>query len=324
MAFRVFEDAVNGTLFVFILVCTPIVILVTFLRFVATKKAQRKFGLEDYLALLALLFNLAFNALILWTVIEMNGKNALAAFSGLPPETVQQILRVGYAVNFFFPLNQTCAKLSLLALYYRIFNVRKAFRLWIYGVASAQIAWGTAILFTRIFACVPIRRFWDRRVPGTCVDAEQLLIAPEVLNSAIDFIMVGMAIWMVRQLQMPRSSQRKLVVLFALGGLTGIIGIIKIADSHSSVGKSGLDAIWDVVQMCTAIICCTTPIYRSLLSTFNVFMSGVSRSSLWRLGSSRKSGSGKDVTSSHFTQVDESSTHELHGQVYETGSYNHV
>lgn len=67
MAFRVFEDAVNGTLFVFILVCTPIVILVTFLRFVATKKAQRKFGLEDYLALLALLFNLAFNALILWS-----------------------------------------------------------------------------------------------------------------------------------------------------------------------------------------------------------------------------------------------------------------
>ncbi|KAJ8127522.1 hypothetical protein O1611_g6114 [Lasiodiplodia mahajangana] len=252
-----------------------------------------------------------------------NGENALVAIAHLPRTTVKLILKIGYALDFFFPLNQTAVKLSLLILYHRIFSASNAFRYTIYGVGAAQISWGIAILFTRIFPCTPIHRFWDREVPGTCVSAKMLLIAPEVLNTAIDFFMVGMAVWMVHKLQMPTSTKRKLSLLFALGGFdrAGLIGIIKIADSYTSVGSSGLDALWDVIQMTTGIICCTTPIYRSLLAlkVFRTLTSIWSERSLQKLRRTKKSNETlgeyreelKETSAPSWPVTDDTSTREL-------------
>jgi hypothetical protein len=59
MALHIFADPVQGAYFVLIIILIPIGVLATVLRFVATQKARRRPGLEDWLALAALISFLA-------------------------------------------------------------------------------------------------------------------------------------------------------------------------------------------------------------------------------------------------------------------------
>lgn len=67
--------------------------------------------------------------------------------------------------------------------------------------------------------CTPIYKVWEPATQGTCIDNNALLAGGEAINSAVDFVMVGLAIHMVRQLQLASETKWKLGFIFALGGL---------------------------------------------------------------------------------------------------------
>jgi hypothetical protein len=69
MAFNVFHDPIEGALFVLIIICTPIVIFATTLRVITTLKTQKTLSTEDYLAVVASLLNLAYNAMEMWSML---------------------------------------------------------------------------------------------------------------------------------------------------------------------------------------------------------------------------------------------------------------
>lgn len=118
-----------------------------------------------------------------------------------------------------FPFNPTFAKMSLLALYYRIFGVSRTFVRWMWILGILQIGWFFAILICRIMFCLPIRKTWLVDTPGHCIDTSLLLAAGEAVNAAIAFAMVCLAMYMVRTLALSSSTRWKLRFLFVLGGL---------------------------------------------------------------------------------------------------------
>jgi hypothetical protein len=122
-------------------------------------------------------------------------------------------------MNIQTALNQTFAKLSLLVLYYRVFNVEDIFRYMVWGVGSVQIAWCIAMVLSRLFLCRPIAAAWNPLIKGKCINSQVLLAAGDSINTFIDFVMIGMALWMVSRLHVSRGSKWKLSILFALGGL---------------------------------------------------------------------------------------------------------
>ena len=122
-------------------------------------------------------------------------------------------------MNLQTALNQTFAKLSLLVLYYRVFNVDDLFRYMVWGVGSCQVAWCIAMVLIRLFLCTPIAATYNPTIKGKCLNSQILLAAGDSVNTAIDFIMIGMALWMVNKLHVSRGSKWKLSILFALGGL---------------------------------------------------------------------------------------------------------
>ena len=62
---HVFDDSIQGTIFVLIIVLTPLSILATGLRFLATRASSRNLGAEDWFALGALFFFLG------WVIIAL-------------------------------------------------------------------------------------------------------------------------------------------------------------------------------------------------------------------------------------------------------------
>lgn len=114
---------------------------------------------------------------------------------------------------------QTFAKLSLVALYHRIFNTNRTFVRCLYVVGGMQIGWGIGTYVAHWTECTPVAKLWDSTLPGTCEDSTMFLVVGETINSALDFALVGLAIWIVQSLQMKMAAKMKLSIIFALGGL---------------------------------------------------------------------------------------------------------
>ncbi|KAH8773863.1 hypothetical protein F5883DRAFT_548704 [Diaporthe sp. PMI_573] len=218
MTFAVFTNSAQGATFVLCIVGIPITILVTVFRFIGTRRARRKVNLEDWFALVALISFLVHSSTALWTVATLNGKDLFAP-GQLPPSQVIRTRKVGYVSQLNFSFNPTFAKLSLLALYYRIFSVNVIFLYWIWSLAVIQVCWFIAMVLCRAMVCLPLEALWDTTVPGRCLNVPVLLASDWSVNAALAFAMTALGIFMVRTLSMSGNSKWKLGVLFILGGL---------------------------------------------------------------------------------------------------------
>ncbi|KEY73199.1 hypothetical protein S7711_04165 [Stachybotrys chartarum IBT 7711] len=225
MPFNVFHDPQQGAGFVVCVVTIPLCLVATILRFIGTIRASRNILWEDWFALIALIFHLAYTSTFLYR-----------------------------------------AKLSLCLLYYRLFSVNRKLVVCVYCIAAVQIAWFIAAYLVKWFMCVPVERIWD--VTGNtdgCIEIGPFMAGIESVNSLIDFIMIGLAIWIIQSLRMKSSAKWKVSILFAIGGLSGVIGIVKVVQAYDAAYNNVLNPIWDIVQMATSIICCCAPVYKVAL-----------------------------------------------------------
>ncbi|KAK2591238.1 hypothetical protein QQS21_011080 [Conoideocrella luteorostrata] len=182
-----------------------------------------------------------------------------------------EVLKAGDIMNGVYGIQQSFVKFSLLVLYYRLFWINDKFRIAVWAVGIAQGAWGLAVLLVHIFACNPIAKVWNPKIPGHCIDVNLFFNIYEPLNALLDFIVAGLAIWMLPALQMRRRTLVHLGFLFALGSFSGIISIIKVVQAQYAAQRNFQSVIWNIVQMATSIICCCAPIYQSILPKFGVY-----------------------------------------------------
>ena len=115
--------------------------------------------------------------------------------------------------------NQLFTKLSLLRFYHRIFYISETCIAIIWTLAGVQTAWFIATYLVHYFDCTPVSKYWNTREPGYCIDGNLFLIIGETLNSAVDFIMIIVALWMVGPLRLDRAAKLWLFFLFVVGGL---------------------------------------------------------------------------------------------------------
>ncbi|KAI1847069.1 hypothetical protein JX265_006737 [Neoarthrinium moseri] len=215
----------------------PLCTVATILRFVAARRAGRKFGWEDIFAALALLAFLAYGALAIGGFAVTGGVSTDEYTLDMAVTTS----KMAYAAAPFFEINQLFAKASLLVLYYRIFATNRTFAVCTCVIAIIQMAWFIAIFFSLMFMCIPVHKWWDVQgtVEGWCMNDAALLAAEETINSGVDFAMVALAVFMVRKLQMKPYLKRRLAAVFITGGLSGILGFVKIGEVYAIPDENG-------------------------------------------------------------------------------------
>jgi large-conductance mechanosensitive channel len=118
-----------------------------------------------------------------------------------------------------FCLQQLFAKLSILALLYRFFFVDVVFVRAIYVTGTVQVIWSIVTYVLHWVECTPPARLWNPKLKGHCLNAPAFLAAGESINSVVDFVIVGLAIYMVQHLHLRASVKAKLAILFGLGSM---------------------------------------------------------------------------------------------------------
>lgn len=152
-------------------------------------------------------------------------RSAMSYFNGhavteLSPDTIANGLRALWAAGFFFMPNQTCAKLSILFLYNRIFGINVVYGRWTKALGLAQVLLVIPSVLVNAFQCTPVSKYWNLlETTGSCLEPGPYLAGIETTNSLIDFSMAVLAIFMMRQLQTSLRNKLKLGFIFILGGL---------------------------------------------------------------------------------------------------------
>lgn len=118
---------------------------------------------------------------------------------------------------YFYFVHIALVKLSVLALFRRIFGVRRAYKIWINILGAFQIGLSLVFCAFEALQCRPFNKYFDRSVPGKCQEDGLVVISGETPNSLVDFAIVILAMVMIRPRQLPSATKTKLRVLFGFG-----------------------------------------------------------------------------------------------------------
>lgn len=81
------------------------------------------------------------------------------------------------------------------------------------------LVWWMVVVFLQLFSCKPIRGFWDKSLPSSCIDRRKFYIGAAVPNILTDIIILSLSVRTVWQLQLSSGQKVGLSLTFLLGGL---------------------------------------------------------------------------------------------------------
>lgn len=121
---------------------------------------------------------------------------------------MEQIL---YSPLMFF------VKASILLLYYRIFNPKRAMKYAILFMGIFLLLFYTANALVKIFLCSPRERIWDKRVPGRCLNLGSVFMSTAIVNVLSDFYILVLPLPSVWNLRLPLPQKLGLTATFSAG-----------------------------------------------------------------------------------------------------------
>lgn len=189
-------------------------------------------GVDDYLALLATIALIAVGAVQLaskpdspWTYTWTQTNITIGSFIGfgvhvwvVDPRQAIPLLRFYWISQQLYILDQLLTKISLLALYLRVFPKR-----WIqltarYGI-FVMIVQETIFYFLILLRCIPVSGSWDIRQKSQCLDLNAIGFAGAILGIAEHFAILVMPLPELWKLKLSKRKRIMLAFVFSLGSL---------------------------------------------------------------------------------------------------------
>lgn len=131
-----------------------------------------------------------------------------------------------YIFSHFYNVAIGCTKLSVLALYYRVFAT-STFRSLV-AAASFVCAWLLVMEVVLGLGCRPIQAWWDA-VPGTFVNKVSFTYFTNITNLAVDLCIFFMPIPVILGLHTPLANKVSLCLLFSVGLATCAISTTRLS-----------------------------------------------------------------------------------------------
>ncbi|PKX88634.1 uncharacterized protein P174DRAFT_397502 [Aspergillus novofumigatus IBT 16806] len=236
------------------------------MRIYTRARIMKKFGCDDILLIMAWIFSLGTQAIIL---------NAYAHaglgvhIDELPVSTIQTYEKCVLATSTIYIFALAFAKLALLVLYYQLLHILPVWRYTIFAVFFIIAGYSIALALALIFACHPIQKAWDISVTtGSCINRQGAYLATACTNTASDIALIIIPIPAVWNLKMPLGQKLAVIGMFTIGCLTIITSIVRLATlwplvtSKDPTYELGLAGIFINIEANFIIMCPCLPFIR--------------------------------------------------------------
>ncbi|KAI7209928.1 hypothetical protein KC333_g8498 [Hortaea werneckii] len=182
-----------------------------------------------------------------------------------------------YASIAIYNIGLLCTKWSILIQYLRIFP-QKGFRVACYVMLAVCLIYASWCFWNALFFCSPVKAFWDQSLiatgEGTCFSREAVWFANAGINIVTDCIIAALPIPMLNKLNISKRQKIALMVVFALGGFTCIISVLRLVSVYAVTNtddptyNNGRTALWSALEINIAIICSCIPTLKSMATRF--------------------------------------------------------
>ncbi|GKT44088.1 satratoxin biosynthesis SC1 cluster protein 4 [Colletotrichum spaethianum] len=247
---QVYADDKRMTVIGSVVFCVLFATTMVALRAYTRTKIIRMYGVDDYLAVAALLSTVACGTTI-------------------------ALITYNFAMLFI--------KLSFLCQYYRVMVVPRLRK--IYAVALLVVgAWATSQLFISALQCMPVSGFWDQSVKAKCIPNQPQWYVNAAGNIITDVAVFALPIPIFWHLSLPRKQKILLIGIFSLGFFTVAISIVRVQFLNISADFTWTNveaSLWSLGEISSAVTCACLPTLRPLLTKmFPGLMSRVNLSSV--------------------------------------------
>ncbi|GFN21654.1 uncharacterized protein AtWU_11463 [Aspergillus tubingensis] len=184
------------------------------LRLYCRKITGTKVFFDDYLIIVALVFEYAVS--LAGVVLLYNGLGTHIIY--VPPSDLVVYLKTLASGSFLYTLCIAFTKLSILALYKRIFSIRPMI-LAANSVGAIVILWCFGVCLIGGVVCIPLEKLWNPTIPGGCIDLAKFYYGLQIPNIVTDAVILALPMKHVWNLQVPRAQKIMLTGIFCLGAL---------------------------------------------------------------------------------------------------------
>ncbi|KAL8729542.1 MAG: hypothetical protein Q9181_004965 [Wetmoreana brouardii] len=167
-----------------------------------------------------------------------------------------------WVAQLFYKSCILCTKESICFLYLRLFNVgHHRFRIAVIAsMTFIALYYIIAILLT-IFECNPVRKSWEKQLPGSCIDLQTFFFANAAFNVITDILVMALPIPVIAKLQITRKQRIGLGLIFFVGLVATAISIVRMTTLHTGGKNTDVSwttsgsTLWSSIEMNVAIIC---------------------------------------------------------------------
>ncbi|KAI0551672.1 hypothetical protein F4679DRAFT_537558, partial [Xylaria curta] len=254
---------------------TGLATVAVILRFWSRGIARQKLAIDDWLVLGAL--GLEYSVFTVQMIMTLNGigRSTLAVLT--MPDALNHLNNIVKCAYTLIPLISTtlaCMKLSVLALYRRIFPTR-IIRLGVHCIGTIVIMWWIATVAVGLFGCSPISKGWsfDR---STCIQQLPPFNTGNTVTAfVIDIAILVLPVHDILKLHMGLWQKLAVAGLFSLGSVSAVAGWIRwgILTSYyndsttDSLSAYGIPSIIIILEICVGIIGVSLTTIRPLIKT---------------------------------------------------------
>ena len=197
------------------IVCCSLATVFVALRIYTRLRIIRSLGWDDYAALITLPFCIVHGVLLSISTQYGLGLH----MRDLPMALFQQLQMWTFIAAFLYLSSLLGYKMSILFLYLRIFNVEKVFRYCIWFVMFVTFGYLFGNVWTQLFTCQPIAKYWKSEIPGHCTHTQKFPLIYGSLNFVTDLLLFVLPLLMVWQIQLSLREAVEVSVIFILGSL---------------------------------------------------------------------------------------------------------
>ncbi|KAI1497448.1 hypothetical protein F5X99DRAFT_421366 [Biscogniauxia marginata] len=253
--------------------CLTVATLIVSLRLYTKHFILNQFWLDDYLAAAALV------GTITCGVIQCVQTRYTLGYHiwDLPDLTpLQTYFKLLYASSIMYNVTLLCIKFSLFFQYYRLVKEIPRYSLAYIVIMALVGCWSVVQILLVVFACFPIRGFWDLSVEAKCIDHAQLVWITALGNIITDIVVLLLPMPVVWKLNLKKGRKWAIIGIFSLGFFTCAISICRLVSYAMMTFDVTYDMVrvivWALVEMTSGLLCSVLiairPILRGLLSTF--------------------------------------------------------
>ncbi len=131
---------------------------------------------------------------------------------------LKPVLKCIYAILQLLFLGYACTRLSILAIYLRVFTGRYVRFATYFMIGFVSVSW-LAFAITGVLSCTPIQAFWDRTIVDNvkCLDPDRFYEADVAINMILDIGVVFIPLPTILFLNISKTRKMGLSFIFGIG-----------------------------------------------------------------------------------------------------------